>query len=93
MYMPTLTHTHCLHYNISDGIDGSASSYTITYTDSTTGVACVSATVPAATCVNSTCEHKLQLPSSSCSDLSKILVQVSGTNRLGSDPSLSIRYK
>ena len=31
-----------------------------------------------------TCEHKLELPSSSCSGSTEILVQVSGSNRLGS---------
>ena len=57
--------------------------YTITYTDSITGVACASATVLAASCVNNTCEHRLELPSSSCLESTEISVQVSGTSRLG----------
>ena len=83
-------------YNSSNlhGVDLSAVSYTVNYTDTGSGVVCVSATIPTSSCVcNEVCEHKLKVPSttspcssSSTDDDNSITVTVSGVNRLGQGP-------
>ena len=65
--------------------------YTVTYTDSTSGVVCASAQISASTCANNVCEHTLDDVSSlNCFSLSApIDVTVFATNRLGNgQPSI-----
>ena len=72
---------------VSDGIDGSATSYTITYTNPRYGLICNRAVAPASQCVNGICSHHLNLSSSNCSAFSEIMVSVFGTNVLGNGTS------
>lgn len=75
---------------ISDGIDGSATSYTINYLDSISGDFCSSATIPASSCVDGTCNHTFEVSTSSCPPCVDINITVYSTNILGngaiSDP-------
>ena len=71
---------------MSDGIDGSATSYTINYTNPRFGHVCESAIIPASQCVNGLCSHFLNLTSSNCT-FSEIEVSVFGTNILGNGTS------
>ena len=70
-------------FTISDGIDGSATSYTITYTDTLSGDTCGRATIPASVCLNRMCSHVFEVSSSNCRPFSDINVTVFGTNILG----------
>lgn len=68
---------------ISDGIDGSATSYTITYTDAVSSDMCSEVTVPATVCVKGICSHLFEVSSSNCRPFADISVTVFGTNVLG----------
>lgn len=74
---------------ISDGIDGSSISYTITYMDSASGDLCSSVTIPASSCIDGICNHAFEVPLSSCPCMD-INITVYSTNILGngatSDP-------
>ena len=76
---------------VSDRIDGSATSYTITYTNPRYGLICNRAVVPASQCVNGICSNHLNLSSSNCSSnssaFSEVSVSVFGTNVLGNGTS------
>ena len=76
-------------FKISNGIDGSALSYTISYTDSTTGVVCVSVTISATTCVQRVCTVPSidPLPCSQTIGNGTIRISISATNRLGNGPA------
>ena len=76
------------------GIDGSACSYTVNYTDSISGTLCATATISAASCMHSVCEHVLKLPSllTFCPTLSNVTVTVFGTNRLGMGPPSNLTF-
>ena len=82
-------------FNISDGVDGSAISYHINYTDPASGVLCASDTVLASTCENRACEHHFSVSElgSSCppSSLNTIHVTVSAVNIIGNGlPSANV---
>ena len=70
-------------FNISDGIDGSATSYTVQYSDSVYGYKCGSATIPASGCQGSICTHVFDVSSSSCPSSADVNITVSATNILG----------
>ena len=70
-------------FTISDGIEGSATSYTITYRDSTYNGICGSATIPASSCVGGMCSHTFEASTSVCPPLSDVNVTVFGTTQLG----------
>ena len=75
-------------FNISDEVDGSALSYTLTYNNSLSGISCGSATVPASSCVNGVCQHSFTYEGSACSSASVgVNVSISAANVLGSGPS------
>ena len=78
---------------ISNGVDGSAHNYTISYTDSNTGDVCYSLTISASSCVQGICT----VPSISpppCSEKAgngNINISISATNQLGTgSPSFTI---
>ena len=72
---------------ISDGIDGSATSYTLTYYNSVSGIICGSAIVPASTCVDGMCRHFFTYKESTCNSPSvSVNVTISAANLLGSGP-------
>ena len=68
-------------------IIGSASSYTIIYSDSASHGNCDSIKIPAAKCQRSLCKHIFDVSSSPCSNATNISVAVSATNLLGDGPS------
>ena len=70
---------------ISDGIDGSATNYSVTYSDSTSERTCGSFTISASTCTSGRCNHTFDIPSV-CSDIS-IVITVFATSILGDGPS------
>ena len=74
---------------ISDGIDGSAISYTITYMDSITGDPCSLATITASSCVEGICKHTFEVSLSSCPPCVDINVTVYATNILGNGAIIS----
>ena len=89
----------CMHvhmqekFNISKGVDGSAVSYNINYTDSDSGAVCASTTIfkLASSCVNSVCSHEIIVSSSPCHSSLSIQVTVAGANRFGSGlPSVPV---
>ena len=88
--LPTsvMFHYFVLHmqskFNISDGIDGSAISYNISYTGVGSNSICASVIVLAEMCTSGVCEHELEFSGSYC-DLSieSYMVVVTGTNTLG----------
>ena len=67
----------------SDGIDGSATSYTINYTDTISGSSCGLATIPASSCSHGVCQNMFELSSSFCPFSDSITVTVFATNALG----------
>jgi hypothetical protein len=73
-------------FAISDEIEGSALSYTLSYNDSLSGVSCGSATVPAFSCDDGVCQHSFSYEGSSCSPLTGVNVTISAANILGSGP-------
>ena len=70
-------------FTISDGIDGSATSYTISYTDALSNEMCSAVTISASFCVNRMCSHLFEVSSSNCRPFADINVTVFGTNVLG----------
>ena len=67
----------------SDGVDGSAASYTIDYSDTISGSNCGLATIPASSCSHGVCQNVFELSSSLCPFSDSITVTVFGTNALG----------
>lgn len=76
-------------FNIAEGIDGSAASYNIIYTDTESGgILCDSIKVPAFGCQGSLCSHLFDVSSSYyCVNSTNISVAVSATNVLGDGPA------
>jgi hypothetical protein len=70
---------------ISDGIDGSPTSYNITYSDFNSGRICGTFSIPAATCVDGVCRHTSRI-ASPCLPSDDISLSVLSTNILGSGP-------
>jgi hypothetical protein len=76
-------------FMISDGIDGSAISYTLTYYNSISGIICGSAIVLASTCMEGVCRHTFTYEKSACgsSSINNVNVTISAANHLGSGPA------
>lgn len=70
---------------ISESIDGSPTSYNITYSNFASGRICGTFSIPAAICQNGVCHHKSRI-ASPCSPSDDIAVSVLSTNILGSGP-------
>ena len=77
------------NFNISNGFDGSAFSYTINYSDSTSRETCGSDTIQASDCVGMICTHTLKInpPSSCLSSTAGVSITVIATNALGNGPA------
>ena len=74
-------------FALSDGIDGSALSYTLVYNNSVSGNGCGSATIPASSCVDQVCRHSFTYDESGCSSPSTdINITISAANILGIGP-------
>ena len=66
-------------FDIADGVDGSVFSYTINYTDSSSGVVCKTKVISVTdSCVNGTCEHDSEVSPNFCFSATDITVIVSG---------------
>ena len=61
-------------------------SYTITYTDASSGRDCGSATIPTSSCLNGTCCHSFGEISPPCSSDGDISISVFSTSILGDGP-------
>ena len=72
--------------NISNEIDGSALSYSISYYDSTFSILCGSAIIRPSSCINGTCRHVFDLALSSCIMGTKFILTVVATNVFGDSP-------
>ena len=70
---------------ISDGFDGSATNYTITYSDSASGRTCDSVTISASACINGLCNHMFDIPSA-CFNFDSIIITVFASSVLGDGP-------
>ena len=84
----SVLYLHCIQalFNITDGFDGSATSYTISYTDLTSGYICGSTTIPASACENGVCSDWFDISSSLCTQSTNITVTAFATNLLGDGP-------
>ena len=71
---------------ISNGIDGSATNYTVTYSDSTSRRICDSVTISASTCISGHCYHMFNNILSACSNHTHIVITVFATSILGDGP-------
>ena len=72
-------------FNITEGIDGSATSYTIVYTDA--GILCDFIKVPAFRCQGGLCSHLFDVSSSHCVNSTNISIAIYATNLLGDGPA------
>ena len=70
-------------FNITDKLDGSATSYTITYTDSTFSYICGSTVISASTCESGICSDWFDIASSPCAQSTNVTVTAFATNLLG----------
>ena len=71
-------------FNVSDNIDGSATSYTIQFSDSTSSTDCKdSVTIPASSCSGRVCNYEFEIANSSCSLSADITVTAFATNVFG----------
>ena len=70
---------------ISDNIDGSPTSYNITYSDFSSGRICGTFMIPTVTCQDGVCRHKSQI-ALPCSPNKDVSVSVLSINILGSGP-------
>ena len=76
-------------FDISDEIDGSANSYTITYADSMADTICSSAEIQASSCNGQVCGHQFEVFLSSCVPSADITITVFAANILGSGQTSS----
>ena len=80
-------------FSISEGIDGSATNYTITYSvsDSTSEriILCDSVTISASACTSGQCNHIFDIPSEylNLNSIMLIVITVFASNILGDGPS------
>lgn len=74
-------------FEISQGINGSPTSYTLTYSDPFLQVTCGQFVIMANTCINETCINVLNISKLSCPHDSNIIVEVYATNVLGNGPT------
>ena len=71
---------------IADGFDNNIVSYTISYSDSTTGNVCSQpVTIPASNCPGGTCKHVFQISTSFCHPATNITVSVTTVSLLGAE--------
>ena len=78
-------------FNITDEIDGSTLSYTLTYIDGNSGSVCGSAIIPASFCNSGICRHVFNANSSLiCSTSNVYNATVLSTNLLGNGYTSSI---
>ena len=70
-------------FNITTGIDGSATSFTITYINSISGSICGFNGIVASSCASRVCTDWFDLSSSPCKNSSNITVAAFATNVLG----------
>ena len=70
---------------MSDGVDGSATSYTIAFSDSSYDFNCGSVIIPASSCANGTCclAYSFEAYLSPCANSINISVTAYSTNILG----------
>ena len=71
---------------VSEGINGSTTSYTINYSDSSTGEVCNSNEINSTSCVGGVCSDEFDVSSSLCTPSSDINVTVSAMTNLGEGP-------
>ena len=71
---------------ILENMDSPPLSYTITYTDSSSGSICGSVSIPASSCSNGLCCHTFGEISSPCSPDGDISIFVFATSALGDGP-------
>jgi hypothetical protein len=76
-------------FNIADGYDGSASSYTITYSESASDEPCGTETIQASTCSGLTCVHtlKIKTPSPCLTSRGSVSITIFVTNAIGNGPA------
>ena len=67
----------------SDGIDGSATSFSIIYSDSRSGSSCGSTVLPSSDCQAGICSHVFQINNSDCPPCVDINITAFSTNVLG----------
>ena len=82
-----ITTAHQDSFNITEGVDGSALSYTISYSDSVSGINCHSTTISASSCDDGICSDVFEASASLCPPLTDITVTVFATNILGNGPT------
>lgn len=70
-------------FTITDGTEGFAVSYTITYSDAVHHKICDTATILASSCISGSCSHTFELSTSSCHPYADITITVFGTSQLG----------
>ena len=61
-------------------------SYTISYSDSASGIICGSTTIPASSCEDGTCDDVFVVATSTCAPSTDITVTMFTTNVLGNGP-------
>lgn len=64
-----------------------ATSYTINYSDSSSGKTCGSSTIPASSCGDRICSNVFEISSTSCFNFSNIAVSYFASGRLGNGPT------
>ena len=79
-------------FKITDELDGSALSYTLTYADSNSDIVCGSATIPASSCNFGTCRYTFDANSMLCpaSNIYNNTISVYATNLIGNGYTSSI---
>ena len=89
-YNEAIHHSFQDSFNITDGIDGSAVNYTITYSEPTFDSICGSDTIPVLSCDRGICSHVFDIPiSSSCPSSTAITVKVIASNKLGNGTAVN----
>ena len=78
-------------FNISDGIDGSATNYTIKYINIAPVATCLSDIIKPNVCGAGYCTHYFDniVATSKCDTITDMIVNVSANNTLGAGPVLS----
>ena len=71
------------HFNVTEHVDGSPISYTVTITDTTSGIPCGSAIIKASSCVDGLCNYVYEVISLPCPPSNSISVAVYATNIFG----------
>ena len=64
-----------------------ATSYTVNYSDSSSGETCGLSTIPASSCGETVCGNAFEVSSTSCFNFTNISVSVSALSRLGNGPA------